>query len=143
MKNWVKALLICLGIGIILTIIGGMVNSNNTVLDSAGNTFLMIGILTSFSIFGLILYFIPSFVAEDRKHKNRGAIGLLNFFIGWTFIGWVICLVWASSNQEPIKVEQSTNGSNKYEDLERLTKLKEMGTITQEEFEIEKEKILK
>ena len=107
MKNWVKALLICLGIGIILTIIGGMVNSNNTVLDSAGNTFLMIGILTSFSIFGLILYFIPSFVAEDRKHKNRGAIGLLNFFIGWTFIGWVICLVWASSNQEPIKVEQS------------------------------------
>ena len=44
---------------------------------------------------------------------------------------------------EPIKVEQSTNGSNKYEDLERLTKLKEMGTITQEEFEIEKEKLLR
>lgn len=137
MKNWVKTLLICLGIGIILAIING------TVLDSTGSTFLMIGILISFSIFGLILYFIPTFIAEDKKHKNREAIGLLNFFVGWTFIGWVICLVWASSNQEPIKVEQSTNGSNKYEDFERLTKLKEMGTITQEEFEIEKEKILK
>ena len=36
-----------------------------------------------------------------------------------------------------------TNSSNKYEDLERLQKLKEQGIITNAEFEIEKSKLLK
>ena len=39
--------------------------------------------------------FIPTFVAFARKHHNRVAIFALNFFLGWTGIGWVICLVWA------------------------------------------------
>lgn len=85
---------------------------------------------------------MPTFIANDKKHRNEGAIGLLNFFVGWTFIGWVICLVWASSNQEPIIVEKD-NSSNKYDDLDKLQKLKENGTLNEEEFEIEKQKILK
>ncbi len=36
-----------------------------------------------------------------------------------------------------------TNSSNKYEDLERIQKLKEQGIITNAEFEIEKSKLLK
>jgi hypothetical protein len=43
----------------------------------------------------LFLYFLPSFVAVKRKKKNVGAILALNFFLGWTFIGWVGSLVWA------------------------------------------------
>jgi len=43
----------------------------------------------------LFLYFLPYIVANRRKHKNAGAIGILNFFLGWTLIGWVIALVWA------------------------------------------------
>lgn len=27
--------------------------------------------------------------------RNADAIVALNFFLGWTFIGWVIALVWA------------------------------------------------
>lgn len=50
-------------------------------------------------IFGIIvilaLYFIPLMVANGRKHQNAMAIGVLNVFAGWTFIGWVIALVWA------------------------------------------------
>ncbi len=34
-------------------------------------------------------------------------------------------------------------GGNKYEDLAKLQKLKESGAITEEEFNIEKQKLLK
>lgn len=34
-------------------------------------------------------------VAYDNKKKDKGAIFALNFFLGWTFIGWVLALVWA------------------------------------------------
>jgi hypothetical protein len=44
---------------------------------------------------GLALYFVPTMVAAFRRHHNTLAIGALNFFLGWTFIGWVAALVWA------------------------------------------------
>ncbi|MHA7686671.1 superinfection immunity protein [Corynebacterium evansiae] len=34
-------------------------------------------------------------VASNRKHSNSGAIACLNIFLGWTFIGWVVALVWS------------------------------------------------
>lgn len=45
----------------------------------------------------LFLYFLPSIVAYKCKKKNTDAIFVLNFFLGWTFIGWVIALVWATT----------------------------------------------
>jgi hypothetical protein len=48
-------------------------------------------------IMGLI-YFIPSIVANNRNHKQFNAILLLNIFLGWTFIGWVVALIWAVTN---------------------------------------------
>jgi Superinfection immunity protein len=39
------------------------------------------------------LYFLPSFLARERR--NFAAIFLFNFFLGWTFIGWIIALIWA------------------------------------------------
>jgi len=44
---------------------------------------------------GIPIYFIPFFVARNRGHKDVTAIGILNLFLGWTFLGWVIALVWA------------------------------------------------
>jgi len=46
-------------------------------------------------ILGIALYFVPSIVAAARQHRNGVPIGLLNIFLGWTFIGWVLALVWA------------------------------------------------
>lgn len=47
--------------------------------------------------FGLVIilavYFLPTIFAYN--HKNCNSITLLNLFLGWTFIGWVIALVWA------------------------------------------------
>jgi hypothetical protein len=39
-------------------------------------------------------YFLPSAIAHNKR--NAQAIFLLNFFLGWTFIGWVVALVWAA-----------------------------------------------
>ena len=43
----------------------------------------------------MLFYFIPRLVALGRKHDNTTAIFFLNFFLGWTLIGWVGALVWA------------------------------------------------
>ncbi|PYL59399.1 MAG: hypothetical protein DMF31_06905 [Verrucomicrobia bacterium] len=41
----------------------------------------------------LFLYFIPSMVG---RHKTDAvAIFVFNLFLGWTFLGWVLALVWA------------------------------------------------
>jgi hypothetical protein len=47
------------------------------------------------SIILIFLYFLPT-VAGVRK-RNAGAIFVLNLFLGWTVIGWVVALVWAST----------------------------------------------
>ncbi|MDR3491737.1 MAG: superinfection immunity protein [Gammaproteobacteria bacterium] len=43
---------------------------------------------------------MPSLVALKRKHHNRYAIFVLNLFLGFTFIGWVISLSWALTKVE-------------------------------------------
>ncbi|HKN23133.1 MAG TPA: superinfection immunity protein [Terracidiphilus sp.] len=43
------------------------------------------------------LYFLPTIVAMSRGHRSYGGILVLNLFLGWTFIGWLIALVWACS----------------------------------------------
>ena len=48
----------------------------------------LIGIIIIFSI-----YFLPTIISRNKN--NAGAIFALNLFLGWTFIGWVISLVWA------------------------------------------------
>lgn len=56
----------------------------------------------------VILYVLPCFIAFRRKHRNRTAILVTNLFVGWTFIGWVVALIWAStSNVEPSTAPQS------------------------------------
>lgn len=47
----------------------------------------------------ILIYFIPSFVALDNKKKNKGAIFATNLFLGWTFVGWVVALVWALTKE--------------------------------------------
>jgi hypothetical protein len=43
----------------------------------------------------LALYFLPAIAAFRSKHHNAEAIACLNLLLGWTFVGWVIALVWA------------------------------------------------
>ena len=58
--------------------------------------------LTPVLILGLgALYFLPTFVAAGRHHHNTTTISILNFFLGWTFLGWVLLLGYAFVNQAP------------------------------------------
>jgi Superinfection immunity protein len=45
-----------------------------------------------------IPYWIPTIIAFARKHPSKLGILAVNFFFGWSFIGWVLSLVWALSN---------------------------------------------
>lgn len=55
--------------------------------------------------FLLVAYFVPFLVASLRNHKDLAAIFVLNFFLGWTFIGWIFALVWAYTGNavSPVK----------------------------------------
>jgi len=46
-------------------------------------------------ILGTIVYFLPIIIALARHKRNITGIILVNVFLGWTFIGWVVALVWA------------------------------------------------
>ncbi len=50
-----------------------------------------------------ILYLMPTLVAAARKHHNSTAIFVLNLFLGWSFVGWVISLVWACTAKKEVK----------------------------------------
>lgn len=46
----------------------------------------------------IFIYFLPSIIGY--KHKNILSIIMLNIFLGWTFIGWVVSLVWACTDND-------------------------------------------
>lgn len=46
------------------------------------------------------IYLIPSIIAGYKQHKDGYAIMALNILIGWTFIGWVIALIWALKSND-------------------------------------------
>jgi len=52
-------------------------------------------LLTGASLAGLVLYFLPAIIGFARSKRNALALLLFNFFLGWTFVGWVIALVWS------------------------------------------------
>jgi len=43
----------------------------------------------------LVIYFLPTVIAVLRHHRNALAVFLVNFFFGWTGIGWIIALIWS------------------------------------------------
>jgi hypothetical protein len=50
-------------------------------------------------VLGFVIYFLPSFIAWNKR--NSGAIIALNILLGWTFIGWVVALVWSLTADQP------------------------------------------
>ncbi len=51
------------------------------------------GSLIILIVLGFFLYFLPSVAGWEKRDRN--AIIALNLLLGWTFVGWVIALVWA------------------------------------------------
>jgi hypothetical protein len=67
-------------------------------------THLFPGFFLSFVGFWFVMYFLPSIIAIARNKRDVTAILLLNLFLGWTMIGWVVALVWAVMQDVPMVV---------------------------------------
>jgi len=51
--------------------------------------------------FGTLMYFLPSVIALAQSKRDLLAIFLLNLFLGWSVIGWIVALVWAVKSDVP------------------------------------------
>ncbi|MEU3317111.1 superinfection immunity protein [Streptomyces sp. NPDC006662] len=49
----------------------------------------------------LVLYLVPTVVAMVRAVPNRGSVMVVNIFLGWTLIGWVVALAMAARSKAP------------------------------------------
>jgi hypothetical protein len=50
----------------------------------------------------LVLYFLPTAAAWGKSQS--GSVFVLNLFLGWTLIGWVIALSWGLKKETPAQV---------------------------------------
>ena len=55
----------------------------------------------------LTIYFIPVIIAKYRGVKHFGSIVVVDIFLGMTFIGWVVALAMACSDN--LKTEPQTD----------------------------------
>ncbi|MGA3012188.1 MAG: superinfection immunity protein [Terracidiphilus sp.] len=56
----------------------------------------------------ILVYCIPTLVAMARNCKACNGIKVLNLFLGWTFVGWVIALAWAATGEIHPKILKMT-----------------------------------
>ena len=69
----------------------------------------------------IIPYFLPSIIALFRSKSNTTAIVMLNLFLGWTFIGWVVALIWAVTKDREMQTIVVNN--NAYSDNKTISPL--------------------
>jgi hypothetical protein len=97
----------------------------------------------------LILYFLPTIVAAMRNHPSAGGIFAINLLLGWTFIAWIICLVWAASDSNrytgpyPPYNPSADSQDRIINQLRQLQQLRDEGALTEEEFNRQKATILR
>src|SRR5579871_6590603 len=129
------------------------------------------GIGWGFMLLLLVPYFLPTIVAIARRKNSAVGVFLLNFFLGWTLIGWVGALIWAlSSDRQPMVIVNNPvpappppppptaqthsythvtikkpTGSTQQEKIDQVRQLKQLfdeGALTEEEFNRQKAAIL-
>jgi hypothetical protein len=53
-------------------------------------------------------YLLPATMAIKRKSPHTTAVVILNIFFGFTLVGWIIALVLASKQPQPVVVVYNT-----------------------------------
>lgn len=53
--------------------------------------------MNEYSIMLLAAYIVPGLVASSRGTANASQVWVVNLFLGWTFLGWVVALAMAFS----------------------------------------------
>ena len=47
----------------------------------------------SIILFLIAMYWLPTIIAVVRRTPSALGVAALNFFLGWTIIGWIVALV--------------------------------------------------
>ena len=69
-------------------------------LAGSGTELPFIGYIGGGTLFVIaFIYLVPSLIAEARGHESKVAIFIINLLLGWTFLGWVIPLIWACTGR--------------------------------------------
>lgn len=56
----------------------------------------------------LAFYLLPTIMAIKRKSPRTTAVVILNIFFGFTLVGWIVALVLASKQPQPVVVVYNT-----------------------------------
>ena len=51
-------------------------------------------------------YFLPYLISNNKKYQSEKSMFLLNLFLGWTIIAWIILLIIALTYSEKNKVKK-------------------------------------
>lgn len=92
----------------------------------------------------VVIYFVPALVANLRKARNENLIGVINLFLGWTVLGWFVALAMAldAKPREKKDCAVPADKDHKFDRLAKLGEMREKGLLTDEEFTVEKQKLL-
>ena len=79
---------------------------NLTALDSPLPGLIVLGLCGTLGIF---LYLLPSIIASARNLPRSNGVFVLNLFLGWTVVGWVVAMVMACRPEPtpPVMVTQA------------------------------------
>lgn len=91
-------------------------------------------------VIGFLFYFAPSILAMLGNNDSASGVIVMNIFLGWTFIGWVIALVWALSGPKHKRIVRKR--VSVADQLEKLAWLKDRGHLSEKEFNRQKQKLL-
>jgi Superinfection immunity protein len=59
------------------------------------------GLVLTIGVLLLLGSLVPALVALWRQNRQWRAMTVLNLLLGWTFVGWVVALVWAFIQPPP------------------------------------------
>jgi len=48
-----------------------------------------------------LLYWVPSVIGALRRVRSLGSVIVVNLFLGWTVIGWIVALAMAFRSRKP------------------------------------------
>jgi len=93
------------------------------------------------ALLATVIYFLPTIIAWKKNFILQ--VFLLNLFLGWTLIGWIAALIWAVKKETKTLSQSETNiNTNNIALIEKLSRLQKEGVITEEEFAVQKQKLL-
>jgi hypothetical protein len=96
---------------------------------------------------GLLLYFLPTVIGWRKR--NVTAIFVLNLFLGWSVIGWIIALVWAcTADVQPTIIQNNvstppsyTSQTSSNDQLQLLDRMRTSGKLSNDEYWEERKRL--